>query len=157
MPANRADELLVDMVETTKAIYFNTHWVEWADGWISGRDRSAVSAERILRRIRALQGHDDDDSTDASGGAADRGGLHELADLLTQLPERGRIRRHVGGGRRGEPPCRLAGGARRGSRDDPVVRVSQAAPTTLTSRSSASRPQFHPNVKAKASTPASRK
>lgn len=85
MPANRADELLVDMVETRKAIYFNTHWVEWADGWISGRDRSAVSAERILRRIRALQGHDDD-STDASGGAADRGGLHELADLLTQLP-----------------------------------------------------------------------
>jgi hypothetical protein len=85
MPASRADELLVDMVETTKAIYFNTHWVEWADGWISGRDRSAVSAERILRRIRALQGHDDD-STDASGGAADRGGLHELADLLTQLP-----------------------------------------------------------------------
>ena len=85
MPASRADELLVDMVETTKAIYFNAHWVEWADGWTSGRDRSAVSAERILRRIRALQGHDDD-STDASGGAADRGGLHELADLLTQLP-----------------------------------------------------------------------
>ncbi len=74
------------MVETTKAIYFNTHWVEWADGWLSGRDRSAVSAERILRRIRALQGHNDvEDSTDASG-SADRGGLHELADLLTQLP-----------------------------------------------------------------------
>ena len=74
------------MVETTKAIYFNAHWVEWADGWISGRDRSAVSAERILRRIRALQSHDGDDSTDAPGGAANRGGLHELADLLTQLP-----------------------------------------------------------------------
>ena len=75
------------MVETTKAIYFNTHWVEWADGWISGRDRSAVSAERILRRIRALQGHDDDDdSTDASGAGADRDGLHELVELLANLP-----------------------------------------------------------------------
>jgi hypothetical protein len=86
MSASRTNEILVDMVETTKAIYFNTHWVEWADGWLSGRDRSAVSAERILRRIRALQGHhDDEDSTDASG-SADRGGLHELANLLTQLP-----------------------------------------------------------------------
>ncbi len=75
------------MVETTKAIYFNTHWVEWADAWLSGRDRSALSAERILRRIRALQGHhDDEDSTDASGSSADRVGLHELADLLTKLP-----------------------------------------------------------------------
>jgi hypothetical protein len=86
MSASRTDEILVDMVETTKAIYFNTHWVEWADAWLTGRDRSAVSAERILRRIRALQvHHDDEDSRDASG-SADRGGLHELADLLTQLP-----------------------------------------------------------------------
>jgi hypothetical protein len=89
MSASRTDEILVDMVETTKAIYFNTHWVEWADAWLTGRDRSAVSAERILRRIRALQVHHDDeadeDSTDSSG-SADRGGLHELADLLTQLP-----------------------------------------------------------------------
>ena len=92
MSASRADELLLDMVATTKGIYFDPHWVEWADAWLSGRDRSAVSAERILRRIRALQDRQDplgpevpDDATDPSAGAA-RHAVHELADLLTKLP-----------------------------------------------------------------------
>jgi len=79
------------MVATTKGIYFNPHWVEWADAWLSGRDRSAVSAERILRRIRDLQDRQDpdlqdpEDATTPSAGAA-RHALHELADLLTKLP-----------------------------------------------------------------------
>jgi hypothetical protein len=86
---------LLDMVATTKGIYFNPHWVEWADAWLSGRDRSAISAERILRRIRDLQDRQDpqnpqdpqhpEDATDPSAGAA-RHALHELADLLTKLP-----------------------------------------------------------------------
>jgi hypothetical protein len=74
---------LLDMVATTKHIYCNPHWVAWADAWLSGRDRSAISAERILRRIRALA--DPEDSQDPEAGAA-RPRLHELADLLTKLP-----------------------------------------------------------------------
>ena len=89
---------MLDMVETTKGIYFNPDWVEWANAWLSGRDRSAVSAERVLRRIRALQDRQDpqdpqdpqarrdpEDATAPSAGAAGHG-LHELADLLTKLP-----------------------------------------------------------------------
>jgi hypothetical protein len=82
---------LLDMVATTKGIYFNPHWVEWADAWLSGRDRSAISVERILRRIRDLQDRQDpdlqdpEDATAPSAGAA-RHALHELVDLLTKLP-----------------------------------------------------------------------
>ena len=80
---------MLDMVATTKGIYFNSHWVEWADAWLSGCDRSAVSAERTLRRIRALQDPRDprDPKHAASPStAAARHGAHELADLLTKLP-----------------------------------------------------------------------
>lgn len=83
MCASRADELLLGMVETTRSIYFNPHWVEWADAWLSGRDRSVVSAERILRRIRALQeGERQPDSLED----AERSGLRELRDLVATLP-----------------------------------------------------------------------
>jgi hypothetical protein len=84
MPVSRANERLLDMVATTKAIYANPQWVVWADGWLSGRDRSVVSAERILSRIRALQSQDTRDAEDASAPAsgAARPRLHQLADLL---------------------------------------------------------------------------
>ena len=55
----------------------------WADAWLSGRDRSVVSAERILRRIRALQeGERQPDSLED----AERSGLRELRDLVATLP-----------------------------------------------------------------------
>jgi hypothetical protein len=80
---------LLDMVATTKGIFCDPHWLEWADAWLSGRDRSALSAERILGRIRALQDpqdfRDSEDASAPSAGAA-RPRLHELADLLTKLP-----------------------------------------------------------------------
>jgi hypothetical protein len=83
MPASRAHDLVLEMVTTTKGIYYNAQWIEWADAWLSGRDRSAVSAERILRRIRDLQGPEC--QSDLFEDVA-RCGLRELGNLVAALP-----------------------------------------------------------------------
>ncbi len=71
------------MVATTKGIYFNPQWVEWANAWLSGHDRSVVSAERILGRIRDLQRHErQPDLFERAPGC----GLRELGDLVARLP-----------------------------------------------------------------------
>jgi hypothetical protein len=70
------------MVAATRSIYFDPQWVEWADAWLSGGDRSAPSAERMLRRIRNLQRPER--PSDRSEGV--RCGLRELGDLVAKLP-----------------------------------------------------------------------
>jgi hypothetical protein len=83
MPASHTHDQLLEMVATTKSIYFNPQWIEWADAWLSGRDRSAVSAERVLRRIRDLQGPE---SQPELFPDPPRCGLRELGDLVATLP-----------------------------------------------------------------------
>jgi hypothetical protein len=70
------------MVTAPRSIYFDPQWVEWAEAWLSGRDRSAASAERMLRRIRNLQRPER--QSDRFEGV--RCGLRELGDLVAKLP-----------------------------------------------------------------------
>jgi hypothetical protein len=80
---NRADELLRDTITTVKGIYSDPEWLEWANAWLSGQDRSAVSAERILRRIRRPANREPRQVL--SEDTAERG-LDELRDLMAKLP-----------------------------------------------------------------------
>lgn len=82
MPARRSDNLLLEMVTATRSIYFDPQWVEWSDAWLSGRDRSAASAERVLRRMRNLQRPEA--RSDRSEGV--QCALRELGNLVAKLP-----------------------------------------------------------------------
>lgn len=52
-PENAIERYITVAIINAREVYTDPEWVFWADNWLSGRDRSYESTDRVHRRVRA--------------------------------------------------------------------------------------------------------